>query len=101
MPNRTDQPPDQPTPALPEPSYASQVLTLAAAELERMGKARVITEINLRRAFRVAVAARLHSLPTVVADKAAATAWAAIPPGIEGNTHRVQAAVLRGVARGL
>ncbi|MEI5100325.1 hypothetical protein RB200_19580 [Streptomyces sp. PmtG] len=101
MPERIHRPPDQPSPQLPEPSYASQVLTTAAAELERMGQAHITTETTLRRAITVAVAARLHTLPTAVADAAASTAWAAIPPGVDGNTHRVQAAVLRGAARRL
>ncbi|MVO84168.1 hypothetical protein GPA10_05125 [Streptomyces sp. p1417] len=101
MPERTDQPPEQPTPALPAPSYAAQVLTTAAAELERMGRTSLVTEGALRRAITVAVATRLHQLPTTVADEAARRAWAAIPPGVDGNTGRVQAAVLRGTARRL
>ncbi|MFD5697475.1 hypothetical protein [Streptomyces lasiicapitis] len=101
MPERIHRPPDQPSPQLPAPSYAAQVLTTAAAELERMGKGRIVTEGTLRRAFTVAVAARLHTLPNRIADAVSARAWGTIPAGIEGNTHRVQAAVLRGIARGL
>ncbi|QCX81077.1 hypothetical protein C9F11_37470 [Streptomyces sp. YIM 121038] len=101
MPNRTDQPPDQPSPALPEPSYAVDVLTTAADVLEGMGRDRRVTETTLRRAVTVAVATHLHTLPTAVADTAAARAWAAIPAGVDGNTHHVQAQVLRGVARRL
>jgi hypothetical protein len=63
-------PPDQPTPPLPEPTYASVVLTTVAAELERTGNRRdLVSDIALRRAFTVSVAARLHTLPTAVADE--------------------------------
>ena len=101
MPEITDQPPDQHSPVLPEPSYAAQVLMAAAAELERVGPGRRATETALRRAITVAVAARLHHLPDAVVRQAATRAWDAIPAGVEGNTNGVQARILRGAARGL
>ncbi|MEL3944848.1 hypothetical protein [Streptomyces sp. LNU-CPARS28] len=100
MPERIDQPPEQPTPGQPVPSYAAQVLTTAAAELKRTN-AGLATEALLRRTINSAVAARLHHLPAAVVRKAAARAWAAIPAGVAGNSTSFQAAVLRGVARGL
>jgi hypothetical protein len=72
MGHRTDRPPERPTPAIPEPSYAQQVIGCMAAELERTGNHRdLITDITLRRMFTVAVAAKLHQLPTPVADEVA------------------------------
>ncbi|MFH9072699.1 hypothetical protein [Streptomyces alboflavus] len=94
-------PPEAPPPAPPTPSYASQVLTTAADVLEDMGEDRRVTERTLRRALTVAVAARLHRLPTAVVNAVVKRVWEAIPAGVEGNTHHVQAQVLRGAARGL
>jgi hypothetical protein len=101
MPDLTHQPQaaEAPSSPLTEPSYAAQVLETMADELIRVGKSRIVTEVMLRRAHRVAVAARLHALPTPVADEAAAKAWAAIPADAAGNTHAEQAALLRTVAR--
>lgn len=66
----TDHFPAQHPPGLPEPSYARQVITTIAAELERTGNRRdLVTDVSLRRAFTVSVAAKLHSLPTPVADE--------------------------------
>ncbi|MBA4865941.1 hypothetical protein H1V43_32270 [Streptomyces sp. PSKA54] len=70
-----------------------------ADELIRVGKTRIVTEVMLRRAHTVAVAARLHKLPTPVADSAAAKAWGAIPANAAGNTHSEQAGILRAIAR--
>ena len=71
--DRTDHSPTQHPPGLPEPSYARQVITTIAAELERTGNRRdLVTGIDMRRAFTVSVAARLHQLPTPVADEVSA-----------------------------
>ncbi|MFJ5151396.1 hypothetical protein ACIQCF_07370 [Streptomyces sp. NPDC088353] len=44
-----------------------------ADEVERAGNQRdLITDIALRRAYTVAVAAKLHQLPTLVADEVSA-----------------------------
>ncbi|MFF9894947.1 hypothetical protein [Streptomyces longispororuber] len=102
MPNRTDQPPDQPTPALPEPSYAAQVLTTIAAELDHPGaRGRLLAEPSLRRAFTRAVAYRLHKLPTPIADTVAARVASLLPPGGPAITQHAVAIRLRDIAKGL
>lgn len=95
----TLRPPDQHSPQLPEPSYASVVLTTMAAWMERVAnRRRLLTEVGLRRAFTVAVAARLHQLPTAVADEVAARVARMLPDCGPVTTHGQYAAVLRQLA---
>ncbi|MEV0441834.1 hypothetical protein AB0I84_05985 [Streptomyces spectabilis] len=101
---RIHRPPEQPTPTSSAPSCAARILTAAAAVLDREGKAHNVTEATLRRAVTAAVVDLVRSrptLPSTVVSQALRRAWAAIPPGINGNTNGVQARVLRGVARRL
>jgi hypothetical protein len=92
-------PPEQHTPPLPEPSYARQVIEVMAAELERTGnRRRLLTEVGLRRAFTVAVAAKLHTLPTVVANEVADRVAALLPGSGPLDTHGAYAQQLRKIA---
>ena len=94
----------QPSSSPSAPPHAAQILTTAAAVLDREGKGYEVTEATLRRAVTAAVVDLVRSspaLPSTVVSRALRRAWAAIPPGINGNTNGVQARVLRGVARGL
>ncbi|MGW4042983.1 hypothetical protein [Streptomyces sp. NPDC004721] len=101
MPNRTDQPLPQHTPALPEPSYARQVLDVIVDELERTGnRRRLLTEVGLRRAFTVAVAAKLHALPTAVANEVSEQVAKLLPNTGPVITHGGYATLLREIAQG-
>lgn len=95
-------PPDQHSPALPEPSYARQVIEAIATELERpANRRRLLTEVGLRRAFNTAVAVRLHQLPTPVANEVSDRVAAMLPDSTPAATHGQYAEVLRELAGGL
>ncbi|NUS13461.1 MAG: hypothetical protein HOY69_19005 [Streptomyces sp.] len=92
-------PPEQHTPPLPEPSYASAVLTTMAAELERTGNRRdILTNIALRRAYTVSIAAKLHQLPTAVADEVSQKVADLLPDPDLTATHGATADRLRELA---
>lgn len=86
-------------PVLPEPSYASTVIATMADELERTGnRRRLLTEVGLNRAFTVAVAARLHALPTIVADEVSERVARLLPPLAPDTTCGQYAPLLRTLA---
>lgn len=97
--DRTDHQVAQHPPGLPEPSYASQVLTTMASELNRTGNRRdLVTDIRLRRAYTVAVAAKLHQLPTAVADEVAVKVADLLPDPTLTITHGETVTRLRQLA---
>jgi CRP-like cAMP-binding protein len=99
MPEPIQQPQGQPSTPLPEPSYAQQVIETIAAELERTAnRRRLLTEVGLRRAFTVSVAARLHHLPTAVANEGADHVAELLPDTGPLITHGEYALHLREIA---
>lgn len=97
----TDHAPQQHPPGLPEPSYASAVLTTMAAELERTGNRRdILTNIALRRAYTVSVAAIVgrRNLPDPVANEVSQKVADLLPDPDLTATHGATADRLRELA---
>ena len=97
--DRTDQPPEQPTPVLPEPSYARVVIDQIAALVDLAPPDSLIGSPGLRHLFTVAVAAELHELPTPVADEVAEKVDALLPPLAPDTTCGAYAPLLRTLAK--
>lgn len=102
MPNRTDQPAAQPTPVLPEPSYARLSLQAMAGDLEQTEPAATpMTEPALHRAYVVCVAkvTGCLNLPDPVADEVSEKVGRLLPPINPGITYGEYAPLLRTLAR--
>jgi hypothetical protein len=71
-----------------------------ADELERTNLRRqLLDDIHTRRAFTVAVAARLHTLPTVVGNEVSERVAKLLPPLAPDSTTSTYAPLLRTLAR--
>lgn len=94
--DRNDRPPEQPTP------HARTVIEAIAAYMEAPpNRGRLLTRIGVQRAFNIAVAARLHDLPTAVADEVSDRVAELLPDTGPTITHGEYAKLLRQVAEGL
>lgn len=99
--DRTDHTLVQHPPGLPEPSYVSLVLTTIAAELERTRNRRdLLTDIHLRRAYTVSVAAVTgrRNLPDPVANEVSQKVAGLLPDPAAVLTHGDCATRLRQLA---
>ncbi|MEU6497555.1 hypothetical protein ABZ890_45620 [Streptomyces sp. NPDC046984] len=92
MPERTEQPPEQPSPALPETTYTRRALTVMADEMERISnRRRLLTEVGLRLAFTAAIG----TLPEEMADHIGDQVTALLPDTGPVITHGSYARLLR------
>ncbi|MGW3410273.1 hypothetical protein [Streptomyces sp. NPDC000888] len=101
MPNHTDLLPPLAVlpPAVAEPSYAAQILTVTAWVLAQ-DPALLVTETGLHRALQTADATITGTLPAVVAETATLRAHAQLPP--YADTSRGEYALrLRAAAKGI
>lgn len=99
--DRTDHTLKQHPPGLPEPSYVSLTLTTIADELERTGNRRdILTNIALRRAYTVSIAAIVgrRNLPTPVANEVSQKVAELLPDPDLTATHGATADRLRQLA---
>ncbi|MGW5590244.1 hypothetical protein [Streptomyces sp. NPDC003857] len=98
MAERTDQPPEQHSPALPETTYTRRALTVMADEMERISnRRRLLTEVGLRLAFTAAIG----TLPEGVADHIGDQVTALLPDTGPVITHGSYARLLRQTAENL
>ncbi|MGW4560088.1 hypothetical protein ACWEOV_41735 [Streptomyces sp. NPDC004365] len=98
MPNRTDRPPEQHSPALPETTYTRHALTVMADEMERRtNRRRLLTEVGLRLAFNAAIG----TLPEEVAEHIGEQVTALLPDTGPVITHGSYARLLRQTAESI
>lgn len=101
MPNATDQRVVQPSPALPEPSYARQVIDRITELLTLAKPDSLVSSIGLRRVFTVAVAEQvtLLNLPDAVANTVTERVDRLLPPVAPDTTVEAYTGLLRTLAR--
>ncbi|MGW2550678.1 hypothetical protein [Streptomyces sp. NPDC001635] len=98
MPERTEQPPEQHSPALPETTYTQRALTAMADEMERISnRRRLLTEVGLRLAFNAAIG----TLPEEVAEHSGEQVTALLPDTGPVITHGSYARLLRQTAENI
>lgn len=89
---------ERPASVLTEPSYAARTITRIAEHLEQRG-GRQLTDGKLRRAFTVAAAAELHTLPDPVANQVTEKVARLLPPLRPGITSSEYVPLLNTLAR--